>query len=267
MERSQTSSRSFSSLWLVAWCMESSLTVAIIFLVTSLMRDWKALTFCESSIVPCRPSTAWCRNFSDRALTSSRISSFSSKLSFLSLSRSSRSWIFTRRVSLPRSSPFSFRHFRNELFGFSSSLESSSVRLRTLATSSRNLTTSSTSFGTPGILPRMTCNWRRTSARSILRPRISSDLESMASSPFFKSFSWMFDFSQRMQSSSFLSMSCVPVKFLVSTPFSYFRRRTTISFSMELMMELSLSISITYCSTCSFKAEPSAVMRVFSFCS
>mmetsp|Transcript_120131 Transcript_120131/g.299689 ORF Transcript_120131/g.299689 Transcript_120131/m.299689 type:complete len:242 (-) Transcript_120131:1610-2335(-) len=195
------------------------------------------------------------------------MSSFSSKLSFLSLSLSSRSWILTRRVSLPRSSPFNFRHFLRELFGFSSSLESSSVRLRTLETSSRSLTTSSTNFGTSGILPLTTrsCLW--TSARSILSPRISSAFDSMASSPFFNSFSWMFDFSQRMHSSSFRSMSCVPVKLRVSTACSYFLLNTTISFSIELMIELSLSISMTYCSTCSLSAEPSAVILVFSFCS
>mmetsp|Transcript_51831 Transcript_51831/g.152760 ORF Transcript_51831/g.152760 Transcript_51831/m.152760 type:complete len:211 (-) Transcript_51831:1456-2088(-) len=89
----------------------------------------------------------------------------------------------------------------------------------------------------------------------------------MASSARCISFSWMLDFSQRMQSSSFLSMSCVPVKFRVSTACSYFLRRTTISFSMELVMELSLSISMTYCSTCSLSAVPLEVILLLSFCS
>mmetsp|Transcript_42424 Transcript_42424/g.123276 ORF Transcript_42424/g.123276 Transcript_42424/m.123276 type:complete len:254 (+) Transcript_42424:188-949(+) len=207
MDRSTASSRSFWSLCAEAWCMESSLTVAIIFRVTSLMRDWKALTFCESSNVPCLPSIAWCRNFSERAVTSSRINSFSNKASFLSFSLSSKSWILTRSVSLSRSSPFSFRHLRRELLGFSSSRDKSSVCLRTLATCSRNRTTSSTSFGTSGMLPRTTRNCRCTSERSIRSPRISSCRASIASSPFFRSFSWMLDFSQSMHSSSFLSMS------------------------------------------------------------
>mmetsp|Transcript_11549 Transcript_11549/g.30641 ORF Transcript_11549/g.30641 Transcript_11549/m.30641 type:complete len:437 (+) Transcript_11549:238-1548(+) len=264
---SQRLSRSDWSLCAVAWCIDSSLTVAIILRVTSLIRDWKMFTFCDSSMVPCRPSTACIRSLSERAVTSSRISSFSRRASFLSFSRSSRSAILTRSVPGSRSSPPSFRHFRRELCGFSSSRESSSVCLRTVATFSRSRTTSSTYLGTPGILPRVTWSCRSISCRSILRPRSSSERARMASSPFFMSFSWMLDFSQRMQSSSFLSMSCVPVKFLVSTACSYFLRRTTISFSMELMMELSLSISMTYCSTCSLSAEPLEVIRLFSFCS
>mmetsp|Transcript_1201 Transcript_1201/g.3008 ORF Transcript_1201/g.3008 Transcript_1201/m.3008 type:complete len:495 (-) Transcript_1201:1275-2759(-) len=267
MALSLISSRSCCSLCAVAWCIDSSLTVAIILRVTSLIRDWKTFTFCDSSMVPWRPSTACCRSLSDKAVTSSRISSFSRRDSFLSFRRSSRSWILTRRVCGSRSSPPSLRHLRSELCGFSSSRERSSVRLRALATCSRSPTTSSTSLGTSGTLPRITCSWRWTSCRSILRPRISSARARMASSPFFRSFSWMLDFSQRMQSSSFLSMSCVPVKFRVSTACSYFRLRTTISFSMELMMELSLSISMTYCSTCSLRAPPFAVIRLFSFCS
>mmetsp|Transcript_34328 Transcript_34328/g.94852 ORF Transcript_34328/g.94852 Transcript_34328/m.94852 type:complete len:365 (+) Transcript_34328:262-1356(+) len=267
MERSQASSRSLWSLCAVAWCMDSSLTVAIIFRVTSLIRDWKVLTFWDNSMVPCRPSAACWRSLSERAVTSSRISSFSRRPSFLSFSRSSRSWILIRSVCGSRSSPPSFRHLRSELRGFSSSRESSSVRLRTLFSCSRRRTSSSTSLGTSGILLCTTFNCRCTSCRSMRRPRISSARASMASSPFFRSFSWMLDFSQRMQSSSLRSMSCVPVKFLVSTACSYLRRRTPISFSMELMIEFSLSISMTYCSTCSLSAAPLAVMRVFSFCS
>mmetsp|Transcript_4381 Transcript_4381/g.10016 ORF Transcript_4381/g.10016 Transcript_4381/m.10016 type:complete len:265 (-) Transcript_4381:1091-1885(-) len=98
------------------------------------------------------------------------------------------------------------------------------------------------------------------------RPRISSARASMACSPFLRSFSWMVDFSHRMHSSSFLSMSCVPVKLRVSIACSYFLLSTTISFSMELMIEFSLSISMTYCSTCSLRAAPLAVTLVFSFC-
>mmetsp|Transcript_123944 Transcript_123944/g.264312 ORF Transcript_123944/g.264312 Transcript_123944/m.264312 type:complete len:252 (+) Transcript_123944:586-1341(+) len=216
-------------------------------------------------MVPWRPSTAWPRNLSERAVTSSRMSSFSRRLSFLSLSRSSRSWIFTRSVCGSKSSPPSFRHFRKELLGFSSSRERSSVRFLTVETCSRSRTTSSTRRGTSGIFPRMTRSWRCTSWRSIFRPLISSVRESMASSPFLRSFSWMLDFSQSMQSSSLRSMSWVPVKFRVSTACSYFLLRITISFSMELMMEFSLSISMTYCSTCSLRAAPLAVILVFSF--
>mmetsp|Transcript_32022 Transcript_32022/g.91931 ORF Transcript_32022/g.91931 Transcript_32022/m.91931 type:complete len:211 (+) Transcript_32022:321-953(+) len=163
MERSQASSRSFPSLCAVAWCIDSSLTVAIILRVTSLIRDWKALTFWESSMVPCRPSTACCRSLSERAVTSSRMSSFSRRLSFLSFSRSSKSWILMRKVCGSKSSPPSFRHFRSELLGFSSSRESSSVRLRTLLTCSRRRTTSSTSLGTSGILLCTTRSCRCTS--------------------------------------------------------------------------------------------------------
>mmetsp|Transcript_2201 Transcript_2201/g.7381 ORF Transcript_2201/g.7381 Transcript_2201/m.7381 type:complete len:468 (+) Transcript_2201:613-2016(+) len=246
--------------------MESSLTVAIILRVTSLIRDWKALTFWESSMVSCRPSTACDRSLSDRAVTSSRMSSFSKRLSFLSFSRSSKLWILTRNVCGSKSSPPNFRHLRKELRGFSSSRESSSVRLRTLLTCSRRRTTSSTSLGTSGILLCTTRSCRCTSCKSMRKPRISSERASMASSPFFRSFSWMLDFSHNMQSSSLRSMSCVPVKFRVSTACSYFRLKTTISFSMELMIEFNLSISMTYCSTCSLSAAPFAVMRVFSFC-
>mmetsp|Transcript_120448 Transcript_120448/g.341265 ORF Transcript_120448/g.341265 Transcript_120448/m.341265 type:complete len:395 (-) Transcript_120448:1249-2433(-) len=229
------------------------------------MRDWKTFTFCDSSMVPWRPSTACCRSLSDSAVTSSRISSFSRRLSFLSLSLSSKSWILTRSFCESRSSPPSFRHFRRELFGFSSSRERSSVRFLTLETCSRSRTTSSTSLGTSGILLWTTRSWRCASWRSMFKPRISSARASIASSPFLRSFSWMFDFSQRMHSSSLRSMSCVPVKFRVSTACSYFRLRNTISFSIALMMEFSLSISMTCCSTFSLSCCPLVVMKVFSF--
>mmetsp|Transcript_19115 Transcript_19115/g.57131 ORF Transcript_19115/g.57131 Transcript_19115/m.57131 type:complete len:463 (+) Transcript_19115:930-2318(+) len=75
----------------------------------------------------------------------------------------------------------------------------------------------------------------------------------------------MFDFSQRMQSSSFRSINCVPVRLRVSTVCSYLVRNSTISFSIELMIEFNLSISMVYCSTCSLNLAPSAVIRVFSF--
>mmetsp|Transcript_36858 Transcript_36858/g.96134 ORF Transcript_36858/g.96134 Transcript_36858/m.96134 type:complete len:673 (+) Transcript_36858:274-2292(+) len=265
--RSQMSSRSLSSLCAVAWCMESSLTVAIIFRVTSLMRAWKALTFWESSMVPCRPSAACFLSLSDSAVTSSRISSFSRRLSFLSFSRSSKSWTFALRVCGSRSPPPSFRHVRSELWGFSSSRDSSSVRLLTLVTEARNRTTSSTSLGTSGMLPLTTCSCLCISFRSTLRARISSLLVAIACSPFFRRRSWMFDFSHRMQSSSFLSISWVPVKFRRSTACSYFLRRLTISLSTELIMEFNLSISMTYCSTRSFSSTPRCTHFVFSCCS
>mmetsp|Transcript_24942 Transcript_24942/g.40044 ORF Transcript_24942/g.40044 Transcript_24942/m.40044 type:complete len:254 (+) Transcript_24942:374-1135(+) len=205
--RSHASSRSLWSLCAVAWYIDSSLTVAIILRVTSLMRDWKTLTFCDNSMVPWRPSTACCLSLSESADTSSKINSFSNKLSFLSFSLSSKSWVFILRVCRSRSWPPRDRHFLNMLFGFSSSNESSSVRFLTLETCSRKRITSSINFGTSGIFFCTTCSCLLTSFKSIFKLRSSSALVSIASSPFFRSFSWIFDFSQSIHSSSFLSIN------------------------------------------------------------
>mmetsp|Transcript_36702 Transcript_36702/g.82618 ORF Transcript_36702/g.82618 Transcript_36702/m.82618 type:complete len:223 (+) Transcript_36702:283-951(+) len=158
----------------VAWYILSSETVAIILRVTSLILDWKTLTFWARPRVSCRPSMACWRSLSDRAVTSSRINSFSSKASFLSDKRSSKKLIFALRVSWSGSLPARSRCFRMVDEGVSSSSLSCWARFRTAVSCSCSLITSSRSLGTSGMRFRVTCSWCWTTDSSTFKLLTSS---------------------------------------------------------------------------------------------
>mmetsp|Transcript_5501 Transcript_5501/g.18180 ORF Transcript_5501/g.18180 Transcript_5501/m.18180 type:complete len:301 (+) Transcript_5501:429-1331(+) len=194
----------------VAWYMDSSDTVAIIRRVVPLIFPWNSLTRLDNSTASSRPSTACARSRLARLVTSSSTNSFSSSCSFLSLSRSSSTCSLAARSSGSGSLPSSRRHRLVR-----SGISSSPVNLFASSCSSANLdcsrTTSSSSSGIRGSFRRVTSVARHSSATRRSSARVSSSRFRISASPFRSVACCMFDFSYRMHSSSFRSMSWMPV--------------------------------------------------------
>mmetsp|Transcript_45820 Transcript_45820/g.146107 ORF Transcript_45820/g.146107 Transcript_45820/m.146107 type:complete len:266 (+) Transcript_45820:872-1669(+) len=88
-----------------------------------------------------------------------------------------------------------------------------------------------------------------TSLMSSSRTRISSPRLARSISPWRITSSWILDFSYRMHSSSLRSISMMPVRLRFSTWVSYCFLRRSISFSVALIIALSLSTSAICSST------------------
>mmetsp|Transcript_40583 Transcript_40583/g.90207 ORF Transcript_40583/g.90207 Transcript_40583/m.90207 type:complete len:217 (+) Transcript_40583:1227-1877(+) len=206
------SSSSFSapSFMEVAWYMDSSLTVAMILRVTPLSLPWYSFTFLASSRVSARPSDACALSLSLSPVISSRISSFSSRASFLSFRRSSSCWILALSSSLSGIFPSSSLHLL-WLPGFSRATLRASASLRVSSRAFCSRATSSSRRGIWGTSLMVTAMDLSSSQISMFSSRISSSRRLSSSTPLLTTSSCMLCFSYRMQSSSFRSMSMMPV--------------------------------------------------------
>ena len=179
---------------MLAWHIDSSDIVAFIFRVRSLNLLWNSLIFSETSRVDCLPSIASFFNFSDKLVTSSRISSFSRSCYFLLFNLSYKILIFASKASSSGSYPPNYLHL--SLFSGSSNLFDKSLDLEWVywicLWSSNNW---SANLGTELNFYCETLIFLANSFISIFIIRISSYKFLTATSDFLKMFSWIFDFS------------------------------------------------------------------------